>query len=69
MTLYLLIGLIYWAINSFVRKLDTEGDWLLPIVWFIAWPLAFAYWFIIFLEKLAQLIFDWLDNKNRTKHF
>lgn len=69
MIIYFLIGLSYWALNSFVRKLDTEGDWLLPIVWFIAWPLAFASWFIIFLEKLAQLIFDWLDNKNRTKHF
>jgi hypothetical protein len=45
--IYLLIGLIYWLINSFVRKLETDGDYLLPIVWFLAWPLAAITWLII----------------------
>lgn len=69
MIIYLLIGLAYWALNSFVRKLDTDGDWLLPLVWFLAWPLAFASWAIILIEKLSFVITDWLESKNRTKHF
>lgn len=48
---YLIVGLLYWGLNSFVRKLDTDGDWLLPIVWFFAWPLAAVSWFLILIDK------------------
>jgi len=45
--LYLSIGLIYWAVNAFIRKIDTDGDYLLPLVWFLAWPFAAITWTII----------------------
>lgn len=38
---YFLIGLIYVLINGAVRKIDTGGDWFLPIVWLTLWPLGF----------------------------
>jgi hypothetical protein len=57
--IYLLIGLIYWLINSFVRKLETDGDYLLPMVWFLAWPLAAITWLII----LGVWIKEYLVNK------
>lgn len=69
MIIYILIGLAYWALNSFVRKLETGGDWLLPLVWFLAWPIAFLSWAALFFEKLLLIIGDWLETKNRTKHF
>lgn len=69
MVLYLLIGLAYWALNSFVRKIETAGDWLLPLVWFLAWPLAFISWGVIFAGKGFEFITDWLATKSRTKHF
>lgn len=53
---YLIIGLLYWSLNSFVRKLDTDGDWLLPLVWFLAWPLAAVSWFLIFIDKTFNYI-------------
>lgn len=69
MILYLSIGLIYWAINSFVRKLETHDDWMLPIVWFLAWPLAFAAWAVLLLVKVVMAILEWLSTKSITKHF
>jgi hypothetical protein len=54
--IYLLIGLIYWLINSFVRKLETDGDYLLPIVWFLAWPLAAITWFIILIVWIKEYL-------------
>lgn len=47
LAIYLIIGLLYWALNAFVRKLETDGDYLLPLVWFLAWPLAAITWLII----------------------
>lgn len=38
---YFLIGLIYTFINGFVRKIDTEGEPLLPTVWLCLWPICF----------------------------
>lgn len=35
---YLMVGLLYSFINGAIRKLDTDGDWFLPLVWIIAWP-------------------------------
>jgi formate hydrogenlyase subunit 3/multisubunit Na+/H+ antiporter MnhD subunit len=37
---YFIIGLVYCLINGLVRKVDTDGDWLLPIVWLTLWPLG-----------------------------
>ena len=69
MLVYLTIGLLYWALNSFVRKLETGGDWLLPLVWFLAWPLAFLAWVVLFLVKGTVLVLEWLSTKSITKHF
>lgn len=62
---YFIIGLMYWALNSFVRKLETAGDWLLPLVWFIAWPIAFITWGVMFI----MWIVDKVKNKTFNKHF
>jgi hypothetical protein len=59
--IYLIVGLLYWGLNSFVRKLETDGDWLLPIVWFLAWPIGFISWSFVFM--------DYLLSKQRKKHF
>lgn len=53
---YLIIGLLYWALNSFIRKLETDGDWLLPLVWFLAWPLAAISWLLILVNKLFEYL-------------
>lgn len=63
--MYLTIGLLYWALNSFVRKLEVNGDWMLPLVWFLLWPLAFVTWVVIFLDKGLT----WIKNKNGTRYF
>lgn len=38
---YFLIGAIYTLINGFVRKLDTDGDFMLGFIWLFFWPIAF----------------------------
>lgn len=58
---YFIIGLIYWALNSFVRKLETNGDWMLPLVWFFAWPIAFLTWGVLFIM--------WIIEEVKTKKF
>lgn len=37
--IWLIVGIIYTLINGFVRKLDTGGDWLLPLAWITMWPI------------------------------
>jgi hypothetical protein len=59
--IYVVIGCLYWALNSFVRKLDTDGDWLLPLVWFFGWPIGFISWTVVFMDYLAK--------KKRKQHF
>ena len=59
LALYFIIGLLYWTLNAFVRKLDTDGDWLLPLVWFLAWPLAAVSWLLIGINK----VFEYLISK------
>lgn len=49
---YILIGLLYTLVNIFIRKIDTDGDYLLVFVWMFIWPLAFT-----------ALIVDYLYNK------
>lgn len=52
--IYFLIGMIYTLINGFVRKLDTDGDWLLPIFWLLLWPIAFIGLAIITVNKYFE---------------
>lgn len=52
--IYFLIGMIYTLINGFVRKLDTDGDWLLPIFWLLLWPIAFIGLVIINVNKYFE---------------
>jgi len=59
--IYVVIGCLYWALNSFVRKLDTDGDWLLPLVWFFGWPIGLISWTVVFIDYLAK--------KKRKQHF
>lgn len=45
MLIYILIGLTYYLINIFVRKLhkdnEDEDGWLLTILWIFGWPICF----------------------------
>jgi hypothetical protein len=62
---YFIIGLMYWALNSFIRKLETNGDWMLPLVWLFAWPIAFLTWAVIFIMWIAEEV----KAKRFNKHF
>jgi hypothetical protein len=37
---YAIIGILYCFINGAIRKLDTNGDFLLPMFWIFGWPMA-----------------------------
>jgi len=52
--LYFLIGMGYTFINGFVRKLDTDGDWLLPMFWLLMWPIAFLGLATIGVKKIIE---------------
>lgn len=58
--LYCLIGLAYWAVNIFVRKLHTKNEpgegWFLAPLWMFMWPLCFM---SLFVAALA----DYRTNK------
>lgn len=49
MEYYFIIGIIYAVINGAIRKIDTDGDWLLPLAWIIVWPIS-----------IASLLVDWV---------
>jgi len=63
--IYFTIGLLYWGLNSFVRKLEIDGDWLLPLIWFVAWPLPVIALILVGLEKVVA----YLMTKDFKKHF
>lgn len=67
--IYFTIGFLYWALNSFVRKLDTDGDWLLPIVWFFAWPLPLLAWCSIAIGLVIYELGEWIRKKELGKRF
>jgi hypothetical protein len=48
---YFAIGLIYVFINGAIRKVDTDGDWFLALVWFMLWPLCFIALIAGMIEK------------------
>lgn len=52
--IWLITGVIYAVINGLVRKIDTDGDWLLPIVWITLWPITIP---ALIVSKLYNLIF------------
>lgn len=43
---YILIGLIYWLINMFIRKLPRKNEdgagWFLSLFWLLLWPFCFV---------------------------
>lgn len=61
--IYFIVGMTYTLINGFVRKLDTDGDWLLPMVWIGMWPIAFTSLAIKgiseYYEKRCEKRTDW----------
>ncbi len=48
---YFIIGISYALVNGFIRKLDTDGDYMLGFVWVTLWPLAFA---SLFIHKVIE---------------
>ena len=63
--IYFTVGLLYWGLNSFVRKLEIDGDWLLPLIWFVAWPLPVIALILVGLEKVVAYVMT----KDFKKHF
>lgn len=53
MEYYFIIGIIYAIINGAIRKIDTDGDWLLSLAWIIAWPIGIA---SLLTEQIIKLI-------------
>lgn len=49
--IYILIGLIYCFINGFFRKLDTDGDWDMGLLWIFLWPLCILAWVLTKISK------------------
>lgn len=67
--IYFAIGFIYWFINSFVRKLDIDDNWLLPLVWFVAWPLPILAWCAIATGLIVFEIGEWIRKQQLGKRF
>ncbi len=56
---YITIGIIYTIINGAVRKLNSDGDWLLPWCWLLLWPVFFLTLFF----KLFSILYLKIKNK------
>ena len=54
--IYSILGMLYWFINAFIRKVDTMDDWFLPLFWVFLWPFAAVAWFIILIQYLLERI-------------
>lgn len=58
--LYFFIGLVYWAVNIFIRKLHKKNEpgegWLLAPLWLLGWPLCF-------LSLFTAAILDYTTDK------
>lgn len=67
--IYFSIGFIYWFINSFIRKLEVDENWLLPLVWFIAWPLPILAWCTIAFGLLIFNVSERIRKKQIGKQF
>jgi hypothetical protein len=57
---YTLIGIAYWAINIFVRKLhlqNDEGDgWFLVPFWVFLWPFCFIALIARFISEKSNKV-------------
>lgn len=49
--IWLGVGVIYTLVNGLVRKIDTDGDWLLPIAWITLWPMMLP---VVIIQKLYE---------------
>ena len=58
---YTLIGMAYWAVNIFIRKLhlknDNNGAELIVLMWIFLWPICF----------LALIVFGVSDMLKKNK--
>lgn len=56
--IYYFIGLSYWSVNIFVRKLHTKNDpgdgWFLAPMWVILWPMCFTALFIVWMGNVRD---------------
>jgi hypothetical protein len=56
--IYYFIGLSYWAINIFVRKLHLKNDdgagWFLVPMWLFLWPMCFVGLFFAWVSNMKQ---------------
>lgn len=55
---YFLVGLAYWAINIFIRKLhlknDNNGAELIVMMWLFLWPICFLVLIIAGLSDMFK---------------
>lgn len=53
---YILIGLAYWAVNVFIRKLPAKNDpddgWIIVPLWLVLWPVCFIVLLVVNTQKL-----------------
>jgi len=50
-------GILYAFVNGAVRKIDTDGDWLLPLGWMMLWP-------IMMPAAIGHKLYEKLSNKD-----
>jgi hypothetical protein len=57
--LYCLIGVLYWSINIFIRKLHTKNEpgegWFLTPLWLFFWPICLISLFIAEISDYKTL--------------
>lgn len=56
--LYALVGISYWTINIFVRKLHIKNDdsagWFLVPMWLFLWPMCFIGLFFAWVSNMKE---------------
>lgn len=57
--LYVITGLCYALLNGIIRKIDTDGDPMLPLVWFLLWPICM----LAVIVDLSIRFVIWLTTK------
>lgn len=58
--IYFLIGLAYVIVNVVVRKLDTEGDPMLPLAWWFLWIIFLP---LLLIEKSCNAVKRYFNAK------
>jgi hypothetical protein len=48
-------GIVYAFVNGAIRKIDTDGDWLLPLGWVLLWPMMLP---TVLIQKLYQKVVE-----------